>query len=111
MTRRSIFVVCALALLTVGIACAQSGYLIGLAKPAMAGSHQLKPGEYGVKVKGPAEVIITGQDGKSYSIPVKTEQSATKYKGTSAEIGNVGGKDTIIAIDLGGSNTRLVLNQ
>ena len=111
MTRKMISVACALALLIVGVATAQGGHSILLGKAIMAGGHQLKSGEYGVKVKG-SEVVITSQtDGKSVTVPITIEQNATKNRGDSFDVTNVGGKETLTTIYLGGSTTKLVLTQ
>ncbi len=102
-----------LAALTVGIASAKS-YNFTLPGTAMAGSHELKANQrYSVEVKG-SEVVIKGEkDRTPVTIPVKSEQSPTKYFATAVETQeaeNASGPRIVKAIQLGGSNTRLVLN-
>src|SRR5580658_6452850 len=110
MTAKSLFIVGALTLSSLGIASAKS-YDIVLSAPAMAGATELKPGEYKIKVEG-SQAVFTGAEGsKSFSVPVKVENSGKKFDYTSVESSNQGGMDTIQAIDLGGSNTRLAIGQ
>ena len=108
MTRKSIFVVCALALATSGIALAGSYFT--LATPATLATHKLKAGEYQVDIKKD-QAVITNSGGKSFSIPVKVEQSDKKFETTSVGTSTVNGVDGISEIDLGGSKTRLVFGQ
>jgi hypothetical protein len=109
MSGKSLIIMGALALSSLGIASAKS-YDIVLEAPAMAGTNELKAGEYKLKVEG-SEAVFTGQNTKSFSVPVKVENSDKKFANTSVETTNQGGMDNIQAIDLGGSNTRLRLGQ
>lgn len=93
----------------VGIASAKS-YDITLDKPAMLGSTELKPGEYKVKLEGAEAVFTDARSAKSFSIPVKVETAEKKFGYTTVESNDQAGMDTIQAIDLGGSNTRLTLS-
>ncbi len=109
MTGKSLFMVGALVLSSLGIASAKS-YDIVLQAPAMAGANELKPGDYKLKVEG-SQAVFTAENAKSFSVPVKVENSDKKFADTSVETTNQGGMDNIQAIDLGGSNTRLRLGQ
>lgn len=109
MTGKSLFMVGALALSSLGIASAKS-YDIVLQAPAMAGANELKPGDYKLKVEG-SQAVFTAQNAKSVTVPVKVENSDKKFANTSVETTNQGGMDSIQSIDLGGSNTRLRVGQ
>jgi hypothetical protein len=109
MTGKSLLMVGALTLSSLGMASAKS-YDIVLQAPAMAGTTELKPGEYKLKVEG-SEAVFTAQNAKSFSVPVKVENSDQKFANTSVETSNQGGMDNIQAIDLGGSSTRLRVGQ
>jgi hypothetical protein len=110
MTAKSLFIVGALAFSSLGIASAKS-YDIILSAPAMAGSTQLKPGDYKLKVEGAQAVFTDTETAKSFSVPVTVENSDKKFNNTLVESANQDGMDQIHAIDLGGSNTRLRLGQ
>jgi hypothetical protein len=106
MTTRSLLIVGALTLSSLGIASAKS-FDIVLGAPAMAGSTELKAGEYKLKVDGTQAVFTDTQNAKSITVPVKVENADHKFGQTSVETSNQNGMDNIQAIDLGGSNTKL----
>jgi hypothetical protein len=110
MTRKSLLIVGALTLSSLGIASAKS-YDIVLSAPAKAGAAELKPGDYKLKVEGSQAVFTDAENAKSVSVPVKVENSDRKFNNTVVESTNQDGMDNIHAIDLGGSNTRLNLGQ
>jgi hypothetical protein len=110
MNGKSLLIVGALSLASLGIASAKS-YDLVLSAPAMAGTTELKPGEYKLKVDGSQAVITDQQNAKSVTVPVKVQNSDKKFDYTTVESSKQGGMDTIQAIDLGGSNTRLSLGQ
>jgi hypothetical protein len=110
MTGKSLLIVTALTLSSLGVASAKS-YDIILTAPAKAGDTELKPGEYKLKVEGSQAVFTDAQNAKSFSVPVKIENRDKKFDYTSVESTNQDGMDNINAIDLGGSNTRLRLGQ
>lgn len=110
MTAKSLLIVGALTLSSLGIASAKS-YDITLTAPAMAGATELKPGDYKIKVEGSQAVFTQAQDSKSVSVPVKVENADKKFDYTLVESTNQAGMDQIHAIDLGGSNTRLRVGQ
>src|SRR3984885_1794361 len=109
MNAKSLLIVGALTLASIGVASAKS-YDVVLIEPAMAGTTELKPGEYKVKVQG-SEAVFTDQNSKSFSVPVKIENGSKKFGYTSIESTNNGGMDTIKAIDLADSTTRLTVGQ
>jgi hypothetical protein len=110
MTGKSLLIVGALTLSSLGIASAKT-YDIILDQPAKAGATDLKAGEYKVKVEGSQAVFTDARNAKSFSVPVKIENGDKKFDNTAVETDNQGGVDSIHAIDLGGSNTRLMVGQ
>ena len=110
MTGKSLLMVGALTLSSLGIASAKS-YDIVLSAPARAGATELKPGDYKLKIEGSHAVFTGAENAKSVSVPVKVENSDKKFNNTVVESTNQDGMDNIHAIDLGGSNTRLNLGQ
>lgn len=99
-----------LALASLGIASAKS-YDVVLTAPAMVGNNQLKPGDYKLKVEGSQAVLTDTQNSKSVNVPVKIENGDKRFDYTTVETTKHDGMDSIQAIDLGGSNTRLTLGQ
>lgn len=113
MTAKSILRITALGafgLASLGIASAKS-YDVTLTAPAMAGSTELKPGDYKLKVEGTQAVFTDAQSSKTWTAPVKIENSARKFEQTVVESTHQGDMDHIHAIDLGGSNTKLEFGQ
>jgi hypothetical protein len=110
MNGKSLLIVGALSLVSLNIASAKS-YDLVLSAPAMAGTTELKAGDYKLKLDGSQAVITGQQNNASVTVPVKVENSGKKFGYTTVESTNQGGMDTIQAIDLGGSNTRLTLGQ
>jgi hypothetical protein len=108
MSLKSIFVVFALTLTTAGFALADS--IFSLASPAMLGARKLKAGQYEVKIKKD-QAVFTDPDGKTFSMPVKVEESATKFDITVASTSSKAGVDLVTEIDLGGSKTKLMFAQ
>jgi hypothetical protein len=110
MTVKSFFVVCVLTVSMTAIASAKS-YYFTLTGPTMAGTNELKAGEYEVRLQG-TQVILTDETrGKSVTVPVTIEHADKKFNDTAVESINKDGKDSIHAIMLGGSDTRIVLGQ
>lgn len=110
MTGKSLLIVGALALTSLGIASAKT-YNIVFDAAAKAGTTELKPGEYKLKVEGSQAVFTNTKNAKSLSVPVKIQTSNKKFDDTLVESRNQGGMDAIQAIDLGGTHTRLTINQ
>jgi len=110
MTAKSLLMVGALTLASLGIASAKT-YNVTLDHATKAAGNELKPGDYKVKVEGSQAVFTNQQDAKSVTVPVKVETGDKKFPYTTVETMNQGGMDTIQAIDLGDSNTRLAVGQ
>ncbi len=114
MNIKNVVIVGILTALTVGIASAKS-YNFVLGATSTAGSHELKADQrYSVEFNGSEAVIKGERYGKAVTIPAKAEQNQAKYGVTLVETldsPNGSGPRVIKAIQLGGSNTRLVLAQ
>jgi hypothetical protein len=81
-------------------------YEIVLTAPAKAGTVQLKPGQYSVKVEG-SNVTFTDRNSKTFTTPAKIESSDKKFDDTKVQSTKDGDTDRIEEIDLGGSKTKL----
>jgi hypothetical protein len=110
MNAKSLLIVGALGLASLGIASAKS-YDITLSAPAMAGNTELRPGIYKVKVEGSQAVFTDVQSSKSWTATVKIESGAVKFGETVVETTQQGDMAHIDAIDLAGSNTKLEFGQ
>ena len=108
MTAKSLLIVSALGLSSLAFAGTKS-YDIILNSPAKAGNNELKPGEYKLKVEGGQAVF--SQDSKTWSVPVKIENASQKFTHTTVESSTLGDMDTIQAIDLAGSTTKIEFGQ
>jgi hypothetical protein len=108
MTAKSLLIVGALGLSSLAFAGTKS-YDIILNSPAMAGNNTLPPGEYRLKVEGNQAVF--SQNSKTWSVPVKIENAGQKFAQTTVESSTKGDMDTIHAIDLGGSTTKIEFEQ
>ena len=110
MTAKSLLLVGALGVASLGIASAKS-YDIVLTSPAMAGNLELKPGAYQLKVEGSQAVFTDVQTSKTWTAPVKVEAAATKFDETTVESTHQGDMAHIHTIDLAGSKTKLEFGQ
>ena len=106
MTNRSLLLAGALALASFSIASAKS-YDIMLTEPALAGSVQLKAGEYHVKVEGNSAVFTNVETAQKFTAPVKVEKAGKKYEQTAVETNASSGTEKVQAIELGGSDERI----
>ncbi len=103
---KKIFLAGVLSLASLTIVSAKS-YEIVLSATTKVGTVELKPGQYTLKVQG-ANAIFTSTDTyKSYTTPVKVENSDTKFDSTKVQSSKQGETDQIQEIDLGGSKTKL----
>ena len=108
MTTKSLLLIATLAL--AGIANAKS-YTIVLSAPARAGVVKLAPGEYSLKVQDGNAVFTNVQNGKTFTIAVKTETGDKKYDVTALFTDTKGGDNHITSVELGGSRTKLELGE
>lgn len=110
MTTKSLLCVAVLALASFTVASAKS-YDILLGSPVKAGSIQLKPGAYTVKVKGDTAVFTSVSSGKTFTAPVKLDKSGPKHDVTIVGTETANGAEVLKSIKLGGSNTTLEFNE
>lgn len=110
MTAKSLLIVGALGLASIGIASAKS-YDIRLDSPAMVGTQELKPGDYKLKVEGTQAVFTDVQSSKSWTAAVKVENGPQKFGATTVESTQQGDMAHIHSIDLAGSSTKLEFGQ
>ncbi len=95
-----------LAISTLSIASAKT-YEITLASPTKAGTLQLKPGQYRLKVDGTNATFTNVENGKSETSPVKVVPTDKKFDTTTVDASKEGDTSTIKDIELGGSKTKL----
>jgi maltose-binding protein MalE len=98
--------VAVLALASMSIASAKT-YEITLAAPTKAGSVQLKPGQYTLKVDGSNAVFTFMETSKQFTTPVKVQTVDKKFDDTKVDASKDGSTDTIKDIELGGSKTKI----
>ncbi len=83
-------------------------YRITLYEPSVVSGTELKPGDYRLEVTD--QKIVIRQGGISAESPAKLETNGQKYPSTSVRYAIRDGKNHVIEIRLGGTNTKLVLN-
>lgn len=110
MNTRTLLMIGALSLASIGIASAKT-YDITLSDATMVGTTQLQPGEYKLKVEGSQVVFTDVQSSKTFTASVKVQNANRKFNETSVETTHQGDMNHISAIDLGGSTTQLAFNQ
>ena len=84
----------------------QKSYDVIFSAPTTVGSVQLAAGEYKVKVDG-ANAAFTDAHSKTVSTAVKVENAAKKYQHTAVDATKDGSVEKVVAIELGGSTTKL----
>jgi hypothetical protein len=100
------FTVGVLAIASLSIANAKT-YEITLAAPTKAGSVQLKPGQYSLKIDGSNAVFTFMETSKQFTTPVKVETTDKKFEETKVDASKSGANDVINDIELGGSKTKI----
>jgi len=109
MTKKSLFLVAALAVFSLPVASAKS-YDIALDGPTMVGNTQLPAGEYTLKLKGSNAIFTNEANDKSVTAPVKIENVDKKYDETAVETVQKGNIAHVTDIKLGGSKMKLEFN-
>lgn len=105
MTNR-LLLVGALTLASLSLASAKT-YDIVFTQPSKAGSVQLTPGEYRLKVEGANAVFTNLDSNKKFTVPVKVQNSDKKFDQTAVDTTDANGTSTVESIELGGSTTKL----
>jgi hypothetical protein len=83
-------------------------YHVTLLKPSVVAGKELKPGDYRVDVNNDKVTISHGKE--SVEAKVKTETSERKYGSTTVRYEMQGEKYKIQEIGIGGTKTKLVIN-
>ena len=97
----------ALVLLLAGIVVSAKTYTFNLSNPTRFGTATLKPGEYKVNVDG-EQVLLLDRTGHEVEATAKVESSTYKYSGTAIEMVKADGTDRVVAVELGGTSTKIV---
>jgi hypothetical protein len=103
---KKLIAISALALSSLTVLSAKT-YDIILTAPTKAGSVQLKPGQYKLKVEGSNATFTDQNSSKSFTTPVKVESTDKKFDDTKVQSTKDGDMDKLEEIDLGGSKTKL----
>jgi hypothetical protein len=92
---------------SLGIAAAASTYHIKIADPTWVGQHELRPGQYDVKVDAAGKV--TFKMGKNViEAPAKIENNTSKFANTHFTTTSVKGQSQLLELDLGGTTSKVV---
>jgi hypothetical protein len=81
-------------------------YDITISKAAKAGSIELAPGEYQLKVEG-TNAVFTDRHHKSFTTAIKVEAAPKKFQFTAVDSSDAGAADLIHSITLAGSTTKI----
>ena len=103
---RKFIAVATLAVFSLSVASAKS-YQITVSNPTKAGTAQLKPGRYNVKVEGTNATFVEEGKNNGVTVPVKVKEGAKKFDGTRVHSAKDGDVEKINEIELGGSKTVL----
>lgn len=83
-------------------------YRITLYQPTVVNGTELKPGDYNLDLNG--EKMIIRQGKVAAEAAVKPEENGDKYSSTSVRYAVRDGKNHLVEVRLGGTNTKLILN-
>ena len=103
---KKLLMVGALCVSTLSIVSAKSHDIV-ISTTVKAGSVQLKPGEYRLKVDGGNATFIDLNTDKTYTTPVKVQTSDKKFDQTKMDTTKDGEDMKLQDIELGGSTTKL----
>jgi hypothetical protein len=97
-----------LALSFLSLASAAKIYEINLSHPTKVGNVELKPGQYRLKIDGSNAVFMAVDSSKSFTAPVKVENTDRKIENTVVDTTSMtDGTATVKDIQLGGSKMKL----
>jgi len=82
-------------------------YELTLSGVTKVGNIELKPGQYTLKVAGANAVFTNEETAKSFTTPVKVENTDKKFDTTQVNASKEGATDVVKDIELGGSKTKL----
>jgi hypothetical protein len=84
-------------------------YTVTLYQPSTIGNTELRAGSYKVEVMDQKAIIHNGKT--TSEVPVKVEANDSKYAQTTVRFSTDNGKYRVQEIHLGGTNTKLVLDE
>lgn len=91
------------------LASAAPAYKVTLSEPAVIAGSVVKPGDYRIVVNGDKATLTSGKT--SLEVPVKVESGSQKFRHTSVESRDEGGKNMLDEIQIGGTSTILVFKK
>lgn len=106
MTKKSLFLVGFVSACSLALAGTKS-YDVVFDQTAIVGALQLAPGEYRLKVENGTATFTDVRTSKSVSAPAKVETGTQKFAHTALDALREGKTDRIVAIQLGGSTTKV----
>jgi hypothetical protein len=106
MTNKLALFIGTVALSTLALA-GPKNYTVVLPTPTKAGSVDLAPGDYKVKVDGSNAIFTDEHTRASVTVPVKVENTETKFNATTLDTKMQGNTAQLLAIELGGSKVKL----
>ncbi len=106
MTNKFALLTVAVALSTLAIA-GPKNYNVVFSTPTKAGSIDLAPGDYKMKVEGSNAIFTDEHTGASVTVPVKVENTETKFNSTVLDTKMEGKTALLTSIELGGSKIKL----
>ena len=101
----------ALAFSFLSLASAAKVYEIVLSSPTKVGNVQLKAGQYKLKINNGNAVFTEVETSKSFTTPVKVENTDQKFDETVVDTSVTDGTATVKDIQLGGSKTKLSFDE
>ena len=90
-----------------GVAIAASSHNVTVYNPVWVGGTELKPGDYKVQIDNGKAVFKSKKD--TVEVPAKMETAKSKFQFTALNTENSGGKAKLNEIELGGTNTKIVI--
>jgi len=106
MTKKSLLLVGFVFVCSLALAGTKS-YSIVFEHPVAVGAVQLAPGEYKLTVDNGTATFTDVHTKKAVSAPVKLETANQKFAGTAVDTVSNGKTDCVLAIQLGGSTTKI----
>ena len=106
MFNRIFYTAAVFALLTVSVVGAKN-YSFTMTEPTQAGSVELRPDAYTLKVEG-SQVLLINSVGHQIEVMAKIETTDQKFNETAVFISKVDGVNRIQSIELAGTKSRIV---
>jgi len=97
----------AFSVFALGVGVAASSHHVTVYSPVWVGATELKPGDYNVQVENGKAVFKGKKD--TVEVPAKMESANSKFQFTALSTENRGGKVKLNEIELGGTNSKIVI--